>query len=182
MMAKKVSDDVLLEAYARVGNVWKVADEVGMCGQSVHERLVRLGKINKMNIFTEADKKILIDEYSSFKSRGCLSELAEKMGRTKQFICRKAKEVGLTNYKGVRPYAEKEGSNPYWRHHDRVRSLKGSPHQCEVCGENSRSKTYDWANLTGEYESPDDYKRMCRICHRKHDKNRVMLAHKKQLS
>lgn len=175
---KKVSDEILLKSYEKHGNLWKVASDIGLCGQTVHERLLRLKKITKMNVFTEREKNILLSEYSDFKSRGKLGDLAKKMGRTKPFICRQAKELGLTDQKSSRPYAERENSNPYNKYHARVRSLRGAPHKCEICGEDNPRKQYDWANMTGEYENPDDYKRMCKLCHRKYDKNRVMRAHK----
>lgn len=178
MGRKKVSDEVLVESYKKHGNVWLVADEVGMCGQSVHERLVRLGVANKMNVFTDKDREKLKEKYALFKSQGKLDNLAKELGRTKQFICRQARLFGLTNSKGPHPYARKEGANPYSRYHANVRSVKGCPHKCEVCGEDNPRKWYEWANMTGRYDDPEDYKRMCRTCHRKHDKNRVMLAHK----
>ena len=56
---KKATDAQLVEAYERLHNVWKVADEFGMCGQSVHERLARLGKINPINVFTPEEVKRL---------------------------------------------------------------------------------------------------------------------------
>ena len=31
------------------------------------------------------------------------------------------------------------------------------------------SKKYDWANLTGNYNDPKDYKRMCKSCHLRYD-------------
>lgn len=175
---KKVSDDAISDAYRRLGNIWMVAEEVGLCGQSVHERLLRLNIIKKMNVFTEKDKSDLCDKYQTYKDIGKLDDLAKEMGRTKQFICRKAKTLGLTDRHSFKPYAEKKDSNPYSRYHARVRAKKGSPHKCEICGENNQQKHYDWANLTGEYENPDDYRRMCRTCHRKYDKHRPMLAHK----
>jgi hypothetical protein len=175
--SKKISDDELIAEYAKLNNVWKVAEKVGMCGQSVHERLVKLGKIHKMNVFTEEDRAYLRKNYFRFKNQGKLEELAKKMKRTKQFICRQAKALGLTDMKTHREYAQKEGSNPYARYHARVRSLRGSPHQCEVCGISDLEKFYDWANLTGHYEDPQDYKRMCKPCHRDYDKSRVMRAH-----
>lgn len=176
MGRKKVADGVLVEAYERLGSVWKVAEEVGLCGQTVHGRLGKIGKISPMNVFLDNDKAMLVREYEAYKNRGQLVLLAKKMGRTKQFICRQARELGLTNQKSPRPYAEKEGSNPYAKLHARVRSLRGSPHKCEMCGEDSIKKHYDWANLTGDYENPDDYKRMCRKCHREYDKNRPILT------
>jgi hypothetical protein len=51
-----------------------------------------------------------------------------------------------------------------------MKALKGSPKKCEICGESETKKHYDWANLTGNYEDPNDYKRMCRSCHWKYDK------------
>jgi hypothetical protein len=52
----------------------------------------------------------------------------------------------------------------------RIEALKGRPRKCEVCGSDSQQRTYDWANLTGKYDDPSDYMRMCRSCHWKHDK------------
>ena len=52
--------------------------------------------------------------------------------------------------------------------HDRVSRERGKPKKCEVCKTES-AKLYDWANMTGDYSNPKDYKRMCRSCHFKHD-------------
>ena len=48
------------------------------------------------HLFTEEDKSILKEKYLDYRSRGELQKLADELGRTKQFICRKAKELGLT--------------------------------------------------------------------------------------
>jgi hypothetical protein len=53
--------------------------------------------------------------------------------------------------------------------HSRVRQEKGSPVYCEVCKTMSKNKKYEWASLTGKYENINDYKRMCRSCHKKYD-------------
>ena len=124
---KKVYDEALLLSYKEYGNVWKVAEAHDMCGQSVYERLSRLGVVSKLRVFSEADKKILINNYVVFKNQGKLDDLAKSLGRTKQFICRQAKTLGLTDPRSFKPYAEKKGSNPYAKHHARVRSKKGSP-------------------------------------------------------
>lgn len=60
----------------------------------------------------------------------------------------------------------------YSAFHFRVESEYGKPKNCDECGESSESKTYDWANLSGEYDNIKDYKRMCRSCHRKYDNGR----------
>lgn len=103
---KKVSDDALIESYARTQNIWKTGEEVGMCGQSVHERLSKLGIINKMNYWTEKDDRVLIKKYTQYKNENRLDELAKELGRTKQFICRKARVIGLTD-KNIHPMADK---------------------------------------------------------------------------
>lgn len=177
MGKKKVDDEAIVSAYAQLGSVWKAAKAVNLCGQTVHERLVRIGKIKPANVFTEDEREMLRKEYTEHRNKGKLDSLAQKMGRTKPFLCRQARAMGLTNAKGFKPYAEKAGANPYAKFHARVRSLRGAPRKCEICGEDNPSKYYDWANITGDYENPDDYKRMCRPCHRKHDKSRPMLAH-----
>ena len=38
-------------------------------------------------------------------------------------------------------------------------------------------KNYDWANLTGHYDDPNDYKRMCRSCHWKYDERIKNIKH-----
>jgi DNA-binding XRE family transcriptional regulator len=63
-----------------------------------------------------------------------------------------------------------KGSNScYVALHKRLYALYGKPQKCEICGTTDPSKGYDWANLTGNYEDPADYKRMCRSCHSKYD-------------
>ena len=94
---KKVSDEMLVKSYSITGSVWKTAKEVGMCGQSVYERLNKLGIVKKMKLWTSDDDKRLCEDYVSYKKENKLDELAQQMGRTKQFICRKAKILGLTN-------------------------------------------------------------------------------------
>lgn len=102
----RVTDENLVASYKRTGNIWKTAEEVGICGQSVHERLTKLGVIRKMNLWTEADDEVLLAEYARHKKENTLEELARSLGRTKQFICRKARALGLTKTK-ERVMAEK---------------------------------------------------------------------------
>lgn len=94
---RKVDDDILVESYERLQNVWRVAEEVGLCGQTVHSRLTRIGKINKMNYWTKKDDEFLLANYAMYRDDWKLSELSKIMGRTEQFISRKAGVLGLTN-------------------------------------------------------------------------------------
>ena len=105
---KKVADNILTEAYQRLQSVWKVGEEVGLCGQTVHERIKKLGIKTTHPKFTDKDKKVLLDKYIKYRDAGNIQKLANKLGRTKQFICRKAKELGLTDPAHLKPYAFKE--------------------------------------------------------------------------
>ena len=95
---KKATDQQIIDSYKRFGNVWAVGRELGMCGQSIHERLCRLGAVKKMRVFTEEEVNVLMQEYLKNSEDRTLDLLAKRMGRSKPFICRKAKELGLTNF------------------------------------------------------------------------------------
>lgn len=53
--------------------------------------------------------------------------------------------------------------------HLRKTKLHGQPKKCEQCGTSDERKRYQWASLTGKYQDPNDYKRMCQSCHAKYD-------------
>ncbi len=53
--------------------------------------------------------------------------------------------------------------------HRRLYRVFGQPQKCDVCGTCAPQKSFDWANLTGDYANPQDYKRMCRSCHWRYD-------------
>lgn len=94
---KKVNDDILITAYHKLKNVWKVGELVGLSGQQVYDRLNKLGAVKHINYWTEKDNDVLREKYLSYKQSNNLDILASELGRTKQFICRKAKALGLTD-------------------------------------------------------------------------------------
>ena len=71
--------------------------------------------------------------------------------------------------RGPRNHMWKGKEAGYQAFHLRVQSLRGIPQHCEDCGTSEPSRWYDWANLTGQYDDPSDYKRLCRSCHWKMD-------------
>lgn len=132
---KKVPDEVIIEAYNRIGNVWKVAEEVGLCGQSVHERVKRLGLKTNANPFTELEVERLKADYLKYLLDGNLQGLADEMGRTKQFICRQAGKLGLTDMsrdkkciKGFKPSRQKG----YFDDKEHPRGMAGKKHSDET--------------------------------------------------
>lgn len=56
--------------------------------------------------------------------------------------------------------------------HKRLPIILGSPSKCEMCGTTSNLNRYEWANLSGKFTDPADYKRVCKKCHRTIDKHR----------
>jgi len=95
----KASDHELIESYLEHGTVWKVAEKFGMCGQSVHERLIRLDIRLKYPSITEKEKQLIKEFYENgFKiGSGELKRFAQSLGRTIPLISRTAKEMGLTS-------------------------------------------------------------------------------------
>ena len=103
----KATDKQIIEAYEKLGNVWKVGEELGMCGQGVHERLRKMGIDTSMNLFDKEDEEYLRQRYVLYRDAGMLQDLADEMGRTKQFICRKAGALGLTDRNHAKRYFRK---------------------------------------------------------------------------
>lgn len=92
----KASNEQLIESYNKLHSVWKVANEFGMCGQNVWERLNKLGYTDK-DKWTDEQLNTLRDYYSKDYTEPLnIHELEKLFGRDKTNICRKAKEIGLT--------------------------------------------------------------------------------------
>lgn len=105
MNTKKATDEQVIAAYRETGSCWKAAEKLGMGGQTVHERLVRLGAMRPMRRFLDDETIRLLRDYRTFRDAGLLSKLAAEMGRTVPFLCRKARDLGLTNPKAAKRYA-----------------------------------------------------------------------------
>jgi hypothetical protein len=100
----KASNEEIVKAYEELQSCQKVAKFLGMCPQSIHERLSRLGLNNKMNVFTVEEKEQILQVYKKgFKSGdGILDALSRKLKRSKTCICRFAKKIGATNIKRIK--------------------------------------------------------------------------------
>lgn len=96
---RKATDAELVGAYRELRSVWKVGERFGMVGQSVHERLARLGENRSINYFTADDDERLLREYVIYRDAGRLRDMAADMGRTVPFLARHARRLGLTDRK-----------------------------------------------------------------------------------
>lgn len=109
-------------------------------------------------------------------------EIAPIFGVTQATISRWLKKAGVP----IRPPSKRpikrgpehgawKGSDAaYSTLHRRVIDLRGQPAKCDQCGRTGgkatgRGTDYHWANLTGNYADPYDYRRLCRSCHMRHD-------------
>lgn len=75
---------------------------------------------------------------------------------------------------GTASYRWKGDKASYSALHYRVSRRRGKPSRCEQCGLDDPARMYHWANLTGRYEDPSDYQRMCSSCHKRFDTARQL--------
>jgi len=108
------------------------------------------------------------------------TEIALELGTTQKVIWKRLKDIGFVcriakkrNQEGALNDSWKGDNACYTAFHYRIQKLKGKPQKCEVCGTTDEKRVYDWANLTGKINDPNDYKRMCRSCHWKYDKKHL---------
>lgn len=103
-------------------------------------------------------------------------EIAATLGLSTTPVVRALKRYGIPTKPKVRHGSAsgrwKGDSGGYCALHARVVALRGRPKQCQRCGFEGEGRWYDWANLTGRYDDPLDYERMCRSCHQKYDHQR----------
>jgi hypothetical protein len=88
---KKVQDDVIIESYKILKNVWAVGKEVGMSGQQVHFRCSKLGIIEKKSHY-KWQKDFILKNYEYYANRYMLKELAEIIDIDKSNLVRLAKK------------------------------------------------------------------------------------------
>ncbi len=132
---------------------------------------------NKERLRSKIDDAKLVEEYEAGKTQ---AECAEILGVSKKVIFNALKRLGVKSRKAVKRDQIGE-KNTTWKgsdanianKHKRLYRAFGQPCKCDVCGTTDESKSYDWANLTGDYDNPADFKRMCRSCHWKHDKKHL---------
>jgi hypothetical protein len=104
---RKASDFDLIQSYAELKNIWKVAKLYGMCGQSVWERLKRRGIIIDDRWTLEQDGE-LIKLHQQRNPILSLEEIAIQLNRTRVSIASRAHILGITDYK--RPKTEEAKS------------------------------------------------------------------------
>jgi hypothetical protein len=122
---------------------------------------------------TSVDPAKIEELYEEGKTQ---TEIAKVLGVSQKVIWHAMKRHGIAaraaaprDQAGEKNNAWKGSDAGYAALHKRLYALHGKPNKCSVCGA-TEAGSFDYANLTGEYEDVDDYAAMCRSCHWKHDK------------
>jgi len=150
---QKVSNEVVAESYERLGNIWLVGEEVGVSGQTVQRRLVKMNIDRSRKPITVAEKGRLIDEYEEHANGGTLDDLARDMGRTKQYICRHAGALGLTNQGRAKPYMASIASKRMRDWHaanDHPKGMLGKHHTQETKDHLAITSANMWSGWSAE--------------------------------
>lgn len=159
----KLSDiqkEEILSLYKTGISVWKVGEALGITGQRVHSFLSRAGMNRKINVFTKEDYAFLKENFIQYRSNGKLADLAKLMGRTKPFICRKAKELGLTTaikkvFTDECKSRLKELSKGKWDGKVHPRGMLGKKHSDQVRSDMSIRYKKAWADPNSNYRTPE---------------------------
>jgi hypothetical protein len=150
----KATNEQIIESYSRLNNVWKVAKEFGMCGQSVHERLSNLGVINKMRKMTIRELSQIKEVYESgiIRGDGKLEKLSQEINRTIPFISRFAREMGLTTYsrKHTNKLREMQAKNMklFYKTHTHPKGFLNHTHNKQAREKIAYSSVLKWMSIT----------------------------------
>ena len=136
--------------YKELGNVAAVAAAVGRHKSTVHERLQKAGYRLNSFIFSADEIAQIKDYYLNTKQDDFdLSELAERLGRARHLVCRKAGEIGLTD---KRRKASKDGranikaaAEGRWKRIPHPRGMLGKTHSDEYKREFGARVKLKWA-------------------------------------
>lgn len=129
-------------------------------------------------------KRAIISNESAFikfHSEGYThQQLASEFRIGRKSVANAIKRLGLVPNKAAKRN-QSGPNNDNWKgpsatlasKHKRLYRAFGQPSKCDVCGTEDPLKSYDWANLTGDYDNPKDFQRMCRSCHWKYDEKHL---------
>lgn len=145
-MRSKYTDHEIIASYQITQSVWKTAAQLGLCGQSVHERLKKLGLTNPRNGISEQQRQMIVEAYSKPFERGDspLPQLEKALGMHRSNICRVARRLGLT-IRGRKLNEEQKNKAKVrmlgWHElHDHPRGMLGKRHPREACDQMSASQ------------------------------------------
>lgn len=87
------TNEEIIAAYKETGNIWKAAKRLGLCGQSVWERLKKLDHSLTMKPWTDDER----DELKALLPQCDLAEIGRRLGRSYSAIASQVSVLGLAN-------------------------------------------------------------------------------------
>lgn len=105
--SRKASTEDIVAAYRETGSVWKAGKQLGMGGQSVHERLVAVGYPMRGRQWTEEE----VGELRSLVAYDVpLNEIARRLGRPYAGVALKASRLEIRSARGKREQKPPRGA------------------------------------------------------------------------
>jgi 5-methylcytosine-specific restriction endonuclease McrA len=93
----RFTNEQVIEAYQQTGSVWAAGKKLGMAGQSVHERLQKIG-------YPMANQKWTDEEYAELKklkeANLTIAQIASRLGRPYAGVALKISRLGLGDHAG----------------------------------------------------------------------------------
>ena len=86
-----VSNQEIIDAYIQTGSVWRAAKILGLSGQTVHERLKKIGHELPGSGWTDAE----IAELKELANKMTISEIAHRLGRPYNGVALKISRLGI---------------------------------------------------------------------------------------
>lgn len=143
------SDLEMVDAYIKYGSVHKAGKALGISHSRIHRRLQAIGATKPQNVLTDDDRRRIEDYYLSTPPASFdLGVLVKELDRTKPFICRVAREMGLTD--PTRPMSEAQIQKikgvPRWDVRPHPRGALGISHTDDVRLRISAASKRSWVN------------------------------------
>lgn len=98
MTGSRYTAGEIIAAYQRTGSVWRAGKELGLAGQTVHERLRAIGYPLANRKWDKAE----LDELRALVDHLIISDIAHRLGRTYAAVACKINELGIGSRTGNR--------------------------------------------------------------------------------
>jgi hypothetical protein len=153
----KASDNEIVESYRKTGSVWKTARLFGMCGQSVHDRLVRLKANNPPHVYSGEIRKMILAHYKTGFQKETLAQFCNRNGLLIPNVCRWAGQRGLTNPRRRRSNDTREAmsirATRWLQTHPHPRGFLGGKHNAATRAVIAKKSSESWKAMTRSNKS-----------------------------
>lgn len=128
------------------------------------------GKAERANVDFDVVKELYergLTQQEVAKELGITKKIVVNVFKRNNYQCRPAVK---RNQFGENNSSWKGDKVTYEAFHKRVAVKRGKADRCTNINCDGKSKVFDWANISGDYNDINDYLMLCRTCHFKMDK------------